>query len=122
MMKQILITFLLSLSCAQADVARPNILLVLIDDMGPMDTSLPFLADAQGKPEKHPLNEFYHTPEMEKLAAQGFRSSRFYANSVCSPTRASLMNGQKTATATSAGRAKPTPFRGWKNTVAVRLT
>ncbi|MFO8027466.1 MAG: sulfatase-like hydrolase/transferase, partial [Opitutales bacterium] len=61
------------------------------------DTSLPFLADAQGKPETHPLNEFYHTPEMEKLAARGFRSSRFYANSVCSPTRASLMNGQSAA-------------------------
>jgi arylsulfatase A-like enzyme len=87
----------MSLASSHADITRPNILLVLIDDMGPMDTSLPFLTDADGEPKAYPLNEFYHTPEMEKLAAQGFRSSRFYANSVCSPSRASLMTGQSAA-------------------------
>lgn len=76
---------------------KPNILLVLVDDMGVMDTSVPFLADEQGKPAKHPLNELYHTPSMERLAKQGFRASRFYANSVCSPTRASIMTGQSSA-------------------------
>jgi len=96
MKKSSLLVFFAALSAA-ADVPRPNILLVLIDDMGLMDTSLPFLADDSGNPEKHPLNEFYHTPAMEKMAAQGFRASRFYANSVCSPTRASIMNGQSAA-------------------------
>lgn len=95
--RQFLIFSLLSLAWAQAADSRPNVLLVLIDDMGLMDTSVPFLADAQGDPETHPLNDFYHTPAMEKLAAQGFRCSWFYANSVCSPTRASLMNGQSAA-------------------------
>ncbi|PXA03849.1 N-acetylgalactosamine-6-sulfatase [Coraliomargarita sinensis] len=97
MIQRHLICLLVALGFAQADVSRPNILLVLIDDMGPMDTSVPFLADSEGQPVKHPLNQFYHTPEMEKLAAQGFRSSRFYANSVCSPTRASIMTGQSSA-------------------------
>jgi len=97
MIRALILSVAIGLTWSHADVSRPNILLVLIDDMGPMDSSLPFLADADGKPVKHPLNEFYHTPEMEKLAALGFRSSRFYANSVCSPTRASLMNGQSAA-------------------------
>lgn len=78
-------------------VEKPNIVMVLIDDMGLMDTSVPMLGDKDGKPKTHPLNEFYHTPAMERLAKQGFRASRFYANSVCSPTRASIMTGQSSA-------------------------
>ena len=35
---------------------KPNIILFLVDDMGVMDTSVPFLADKEGKPERHPLN------------------------------------------------------------------
>lgn len=97
MIKKLPILLILAVYTAVADVPKPNILLVLIDDMGLMDTSLPFLADESGHPLKHPLNEFYYTPAMEKLAAQGIRASRFYANSVCSPSRASIMNGQSAA-------------------------
>jgi arylsulfatase A-like enzyme len=77
--------------------ARPNIVLFLVDDMGVMDTSVPFLTDAQGAPKRHPLNAFYRTPNMERLAALGTRFSRFYAMSVCSPTRVALMTGQNSA-------------------------
>ena len=73
---------------------KPNVVLFLVDDMGPMDSSLPFLTDEQGTPVKHPLNHFYRTPNMERLAAQGTRLSQFYAQSVCSPTRISIMTGQ----------------------------
>jgi len=76
---------------------KPNIILFLVDDMGLMDTSVPMLADKQGEPEKHPLNDWYRTPNMERLAEQGVRFSQFYAQSVCSPTRASLMTGQNSA-------------------------
>ena len=65
--------------------------------MGLMDTSVPFVLDAKGEPQKYPLNEFYRTPSMEKLAAAGTRFSQFYAHSVCSPTRASIMTGQNSA-------------------------
>ena len=65
--------------------------------MGLMDTSVPMLADKEGKPQKHPLNDWYRTPNMERLAKQGVRFSQFYAQSVCSPTRASLMTGQNSA-------------------------
>lgn len=87
--------------------ARPNIVLFLVDDMGVMDSSLPFLADAQGQPVTHPLNRFYRTPTMETLAAQGLYYSQFNANSVCSPTRATLMTGQSTARHTTTQFIKP---------------
>jgi len=70
---------------------RPNIVVFLVDDMGLMDTSVPFLADESGQPVRHPLNDWYHTPNMERLAKQGICFSTFYAQSVSSPSRASIM-------------------------------
>ncbi len=76
---------------------RPNIVLFVVDDMGVMDTSLPFLTDGEGNPRRYPLNERYRTPNMERLAERGIRFSTFYAQSVSSPSRASLMTGQNAA-------------------------
>ena len=76
---------------------RPNILVFLVDDMGVMDTSVPFLTDAAGQPKRYPLNDYYRTPSMERLAQRGIRFSQFYAMSVCSPTRISIMTGQNAA-------------------------
>lgn len=75
----------------------PNIIVFLVDDMGLMDTSVPFLTDAAGNPIKYPLNNFYRTRHMEQLATQGVRFTHFYAHSVCSPTRASILTGQNAA-------------------------
>jgi arylsulfatase A-like enzyme len=80
-----------------ADPAPPNVVVFLVDDMGVMDTSLPFLTDAAGKPKRYPLNDFYRTPNMVRLAARGIRFNNFYAMSVCSPTRISIMTGQNAA-------------------------
>ena len=100
---------------------QPNILVFLVDDMGVMDTSVAFLADEKGRPERHPLNDLYRTPNMERLARQGIRFRQFYANSVCSPSRVSLMTGQTSArhrstqfispTANNAGEYGP---KGWQ--------
>ncbi len=76
---------------------HPNIVVFLVDDMGVMDTSVPFLTDAEGRPKRYPLNDFYRTPNMERLAERGIRFSDFYAMSVCSPTRVSIMTGQNVA-------------------------
>ena len=76
---------------------RPNIMVFLVDDMGIMDTSVAFLTDAEGKPKRYPLNDYYHTPAMERLASRGIRFNQFYAMSVCSPTRISIMTGQNAA-------------------------
>ncbi len=76
---------------------KPNIIIFLVDDMGVMDSSVPFLTDDSGTPKKYALNSFYRTPNMEMMAEQGIRFSDFYAQSVCSPTRASILTGQNAA-------------------------
>lgn len=98
-MKQLLalLTCLLLASPAFAAPAQPNIVIMLVDDMGVMDTSLPFLTGADGKPKRYPLNDYYRTPNMERLAARGIRFNNFCAMSVCSPTRVSIMTGQNAA-------------------------
>ena len=84
-------------SAALAVDRQPNVILFLVDDMGPMDTSVPFMTDDEGKPKRYPLNDYYRTPAMERLASQGIRFSTFYAMSVCSPTRTSILTGQNAA-------------------------
>ena len=86
-----------ALGAAEAAPARPNIVVFLVDDMGVMDTSVPFLTDSDGTPKRYPLNEYYRTPNMERLAGRGIRFNNFYAMSVCSPTRISIMTGQNAA-------------------------
>ena len=72
--------------CALAQnssVARkPNILMILVDDLGYGDLSSYGAKDVQ-------------TPNIDKLIASGMRFDNFYANCpVCSPTRASLLTGR----------------------------
>jgi len=78
-------------------IPKPNVVVFLVDDLGVMDTSIPSLTDADGKPKRYPLNDYYRTPNMDRLAAQGIRFETFYANSVCSPSRVSLITGQSSA-------------------------
>jgi uncharacterized sulfatase len=63
---------------------RPNIILILADDLGWSD--LP----AYG-------NSFHETPHLDRLARDGMRFTHFYAGPVCSPTRANLQSGQDQA-------------------------
>ena len=94
-----LLSLLCVISCASviAEKKPPNIIIFLVDDMGLMDTSVPFLTDKNGNSVKYPLNDYYITPNMEKLAEQGIRFANFYAHSVCSPTRTSILTGQNSA-------------------------
>ncbi len=99
--------YLMAVSCAGAVAGPPtmaaaadrppNVVVFLVDDMGVMDTSVPFLTDEGGRPKRYPLNDYYRTPNMERLAARGVRFSTFAAMSVCSPTRVTLMTGQNAA-------------------------
>lgn len=67
---------------AAAPAARPNIVLILADDLGYGDLSSWGATDVR-------------TPNIDALAAAGVRFGNFYANSpVCSPTRAALMTGR----------------------------
>ncbi|MGC6505936.1 MAG: sulfatase-like hydrolase/transferase [Coraliomargaritaceae bacterium] len=86
-----------SVSTLFARAEKPNIIIFLVDDMGLMDCSVPFLASPDGQPIDSELHKFYQTPAMESLASRGIRFSDFYVHSVCSPTRVSLMTGQNSA-------------------------
>jgi len=60
----------------------PNILLIMVDDLGYGD-----LSSYGGKD--------IHTPHIDRLMSEGMRFNEFYANScVCSPTRAALLSGR----------------------------
>ena len=62
--------------------AKPNILIILADDLGTGDVSC-----FGGKN--------IRTPNIDQLSAEGLRLTQFYANStVCSPTRAALLTGR----------------------------
>ena len=68
---------------AAREKGKPNIMIFLVDDMGVMDTSVPFLKDESGKPVRYPLNHYYRTPNMERLAKRGIRFNNFYAILIC---------------------------------------
>lgn len=70
---------------------RPNIILFLVDDMGWTDTSVPF------GDQPVPNNQRYRTPNMQRLADKGVRFANAYAQSVCTPTRVSLVTGMNSA-------------------------
>jgi arylsulfatase A-like enzyme len=62
---------------------RPNILFILVDDLGYMDIGA------------YNPDTFYETPNIDRLAAEGVRFTDGYAaNPVCSPTRYSIMTGK----------------------------
>ena len=58
----------------------PNVLLVLLDDVGFGQTS------TFGGP--------VNTPTLQKLADEGLRYNRFHTTALCSPTRAALLSGR----------------------------
>jgi Sulfatase len=58
----------------------PNILVVLIDDVGPAQT------DTYGGE--------IHTPTLSKIAKEGISYNRFHTTAMCSPTRAALLTGR----------------------------
>jgi arylsulfatase A-like enzyme len=61
---------------------KPNFVLVLVDDLGWMDTG------CYG-------SEYYDTPNINRLAGEGMRFTNGYAAcAVCSPTRAAVMTGR----------------------------
>jgi arylsulfatase A-like enzyme len=83
-MKRLILFMILSgsnvlFAVAQKQV-KPNIILIMVDDMGYSDIG------AYGSE--------IRTPNLDRLAAEGIRFREFYNNSICAPTRASLITGQ----------------------------
>jgi len=67
---------------AQPEKSPPNIICILVDDLGFGDLSCQGAKDLS-------------TPNIDQLATLGMRMTNFYANcTVCSPSRASLLTGR----------------------------
>ena len=77
------LTVLAGCNSLKADeTAKPNIIFILIDDLGYTDLG------CYG-------SSFYETPNIDRLAREGVRFTNSYAASgVCSPTRASILTGK----------------------------
>ncbi|MFK8110645.1 MAG: sulfatase-like hydrolase/transferase [Rubripirellula sp.] len=69
-------------TCAAARPDLPNIIVIMVDDMGYEGVS------CFGNP-------LFKTPEIDQLAAEGMRLTDFHSSgTVCSPTRAGLLTGR----------------------------
>jgi arylsulfatase A-like enzyme len=74
--------FLFSRGQSTMNTKHPNIICILVDDLGYGDLSIQGATDMR-------------TPNIDNLAKQGLTFTHFYANStVCSPSRASLLSGR----------------------------
>ena len=93
-MRLLLLTALLASCCAPQMVGgklvpvRPNIVLVVIDDLGWTDLG------CQG-------SLYYETPNIDRLAKEGAQLDRFSVFPICSPTRTALMTGRSPASTSS---------------------
>lgn len=64
-----------------AEAARPNVILIVMDDVGYGDYG------SYGAPD-------IRTPNIDRLAREGVRFTDFYAAPTCTPTRAALISGR----------------------------
>ncbi|WP_395742264.1 arylsulfatase [Prosthecobacter sp.] len=74
-----LLAFAAVLPAKAAEAPRPNIILMMADDMGFSCIS--------------PYGGEIHTPNLQRLADEGLRFTQFYNNAKCTTTRASLLSG-----------------------------
>jgi arylsulfatase A-like enzyme len=74
----------MTLRAANAPAGKPNIILILADDLGWSDLGC-YGAD------------LHETPHLDQLALQGVRFTDAYAMSVCTPSRAALLTGKHAA-------------------------
>ena len=80
--RSLLLAILLGLACPALAAQRPNVIMLLIDDMGWGDLSC--FGNTEAK-----------TPNIDRMAAEGIRFSQFYVNSpICSASRCALTTGQ----------------------------
>ena len=81
-MKRLFLALLALAAPLHAQTAKPNIVLILADDLGPNDLS------CYGRKD-------HATPNLDKLATQGMRfTSAYAAQPICSPSRAALLTGK----------------------------
>jgi len=89
---RLLLSLLLSLTLCAADARKPNILIILADDLGYGDIRA-----------YNPTRGKIPTPHLDKLIAEGMRFTDGHSSSgVCSPSRYALLTGRSPAATTGA--------------------
>ncbi|MDQ8182931.1 sulfatase [Pelagicoccus sp. SDUM812005] len=94
---------------AASHAAEPNILFILVDDMGWTGTSVPMREN-----DPNSKSDFYQTPHLETLAAQGMVFSNAYAPAaLCTPSRAAILTGKTPAELqmTTPGAGRPQSYQ-----------
>ncbi len=76
----LLLAPLTALAAAETRPAQPNLVVILVDDMGYGDIG-PF------------GSKLNRTPNLDRMAAEGMRLTSFYGAPVCTPSRAQMMTG-----------------------------
>jgi len=89
-----------AVAAKNADEAKPNILLILVDDMGYSDLGC--------------YGSEIKTPNLDGLAANGLRMTQFYNTARCCPSRASLLTGLYPHQAGVGYMNKDTGARGYR--------
>ena len=86
-----------SLPASSQPTKRPNIILMMADDMGWADVGFEVRLgqDSSGRAVMFDGTTLWETPNLNQMAASGLTFSRMYSSSpVCSPTRASVLTGR----------------------------
>ena len=89
-----------SLNAQVIEPARPNIILMMADDMGWGSIDAPGYSvrvglNPDGSENRYPGTPHWETPNLVAMANNGLKFSRMYSQSpVCSPTRASVLTGR----------------------------
>ena len=79
MFKKVLTIFILALSVSCSKDQKPNVVLIMGDDIGYSDLGC--------------YGSEIHTPNLDKLAKDGMRFRNFYNMSKCETSRTSLLTG-----------------------------
>ena len=91
------ILFALPSPCFATEARKPNIIFILVDDIG-----LPGLGCTGG---------IYKTPNLDSLAAGGTRFEYCFAAPLCAPSRAMLMTGNDHDFSPTTAGTKASPVR-----------
>jgi arylsulfatase len=94
---------------AKAQARKPNVILLVTDDMG------------WGDPGSYGFDRGVETPSLDRMAAEGMRFTNWYAEASCTPGRAAIQTGRipmRSALTVALGPGDKNKFRKENRTIA----
>jgi arylsulfatase len=88
---EIICFLLLFVKATPSQIAKPNVVFILADNVGYGDMGPYGGGELRGMP----------TPRTDQLAREGLRLTQYLVEAGCTPSRAALMTGQYSTTATA---------------------